>query len=62
MSTNPLKSKVLEPVESRKDWTPKQHVDHANANIDEVNQDRLKEGLSPVHWVWRNNQLALEHR
>jgi hypothetical protein len=40
--------------------TPQERVVAWNANIDEVNFERAKEGLGPVHWVLRDGRMAIE--
>jgi hypothetical protein len=51
-----------EPYESRSSWTLQQHCDHANAQLilKDINPDRQRMGLPPVHWVIRNGRVVCE--
>lgn len=64
MSINPLRKATAEATESRSSWTPQQHCDHANAQLilKDVNPDRRRTGLPPVHWVIRNGRVVCENQ
>jgi hypothetical protein len=55
MTANPLKKAAALPK-----LTPQERLVEWNANIDEVNFERAKEGLGPVHWVLRDGRMAIE--
>jgi hypothetical protein len=62
MSINPLGKATTEATESRSGWTLQEHCEHANAQLilKNVNEDRRKKGLGPVHWIIRDGRVSIE--
>jgi hypothetical protein len=49
------------PPKQRKEWTPAQHCDFANRQLEyrRVNEDRKAKGLQPIHWIVSNGRVEL---
>jgi hypothetical protein len=62
MGSNPLKKALSESAYERSGWTIQEHCEHANAQLilNNVNEDRMRKGIPPVHWVIRGGRVVCE--